>query len=173
MFRKDTDRFPAPPGVKLAALSCQISFGTGKSYVELQRCLLELSNSTQATRAVALRACGVGVAPQASDSAHHAVIRLDFLCHSINRAVGQARSAPLSGRLSLPHYLYWFSLQPTDAKGRLWRGRRQETPRPKVRTSGDVAQLRPLTSHSEAGKTFFGASTTTFQSTGSSLSRQA
>jgi hypothetical protein len=97
MFRKDTDRFPAPPGVKLAALSCQISFGTGKSYVELQRCLLELSNSTQATRAVALRACGVGVAPQASDSAHHAVIRLDFLCHSINRAVGQARSAPLSG----------------------------------------------------------------------------
>jgi hypothetical protein len=106
-------------------------------------------SDVKATHAMALsgQRAGVGPAPTTQSLDGFPVSQ-----HQHGSQPGMER--PLSGRLSLPHYLYWFSLQPTDAKGRLWRGRRQETPRPKVRTSGDVAQPRPLTSHSEAGRHF-------------------
>jgi hypothetical protein len=101
-------------------------------------------------------------------------IGLDFLCHSNSAPIGPAMSALLSGRLSLPRSLYCFSLQPTGARVRLWRGSTREmSRREKGRTDGDAAQPRRLISRSGAGKTSFGASTTTYQSTGSSLLRPA
>jgi hypothetical protein len=165
MFRKETDLRQA---LNQATLSCRISFGTSKPDVELHGCLLDWPNRRQNQQVRWHCGPGAGAGSRASGSLPRDWISL---CHSINAAFDPAQSAPLSGLLSLPRYLCWFGLQPTDERGRLWRGRKQETPRAKVTTSGDVAQPRPLTSHLEVGKTFFGASTTTYQSTESSLSR--